>query len=86
MEDHDRDIELSNQAAQRASGRIPEGEFENMNINSYIASLTDIANAPRTVQAFPENKKSLDRAAGMYAYLRDKHHAQTVGDAFQSLA
>lgn len=79
------DIERSNNLVDRTQGRIsPEG-IEATNINSYIASLTDATNLPGANEVNPDHKRNMERAVGMYSYLRDKTGAQTVGEAWSSL-
>lgn len=76
-------IATADEATRRAESRIPANTLREMNVNSYIASLTDMANSPLNQ---PEQEKSLNKAVGLYSYLRDKQQAQTVGGARDSIA
>ncbi|MBI2594385.1 hypothetical protein HYW39_01680 [Candidatus Curtissbacteria bacterium] len=95
MKDRDyltpRDLVHSIISSKRAAGRIgaaigdlnkDEGEAQTdlngVNINNYIATLTDLAS---NSLIRPYTRDRLIKETGMYAFLRDKHGAQTVGDA-----
>lgn len=64
-----------------------EGSLSGMNINSFIASMSDIARNPIEPGSETDRRTahSLNRQVGMYSYLRDKTNAQTVGEAWQGL-
>lgn len=74
-------IGFMNEAGARATSRVPETGIKTMNVNDYIASLTDMADSGTGSEHDEVTKKMLHRAAGMYSYLRDEYGAQTVKEA-----
>jgi len=68
----------------RVVSRIPRGgSYLDMNINDYIASSTDESHDPLSKEI--GISESLEKAIGMYAYLRDNTGARTVREALNAL-
>ncbi|MFQ5532040.1 MAG: hypothetical protein ACE5ES_05490 [Candidatus Nanoarchaeia archaeon] len=80
----EKDPRVSKHTENRINSRIPP-EIENININSYIASLTDIAREPETQERCPETVKNLERTIRALSYMRNEHHVRTYGEALDVL-
>ncbi|PIU02538.1 MAG: hypothetical protein COT55_02970 [Candidatus Diapherotrites archaeon CG09_land_8_20_14_0_10_32_12] len=72
-------------AHHRAMSRIPSEGLNCMNINDYIASMTDMARSPLARPPHSNEGERLERVVGILAYLRDTYGAKTYGGAHKLL-
>lgn len=76
-------LERQDRIIERASSRIPESGLECMDINAYLASLTEFCNSPLMRIIGNERMK---KSIGMYAFIRDKYGAKTYGEAVRAIS
>ena len=69
--------QFSREAVRQADSRVPAEGYRSMNVNDYIATLTNYREA---MEALGHDGSGLDRAINLYSYLRDKFGAQKVSD------
>ncbi|MFO0781881.1 MAG: hypothetical protein U0524_03245 [Candidatus Saccharimonadales bacterium] len=71
-------VDFANRMANRAGSRIPQ-DLEAMNINDFIACLSDLQAAGDALSQENDTKEE-GKSIGMYSYLRDNYDVKKVGD------